>query len=492
MSKFFSYIFCITSFIYITAMEKIEPLSSFDSIEALRAKVQLVSLRTKILTQAYVSPRDVTAAIFPVAVSATPASRRFISSPRARLIACSKSPQNPYSPRHVSPRTWNSPQLLEIILDFYSSRLGQTDNPERIKQMLEDYSKRFTIPPIHHCANVSNIIFAQWLKAQNPQLLSQRDDLGRHPLHEASDVHFAQWLLEELTKNIEEDNVPERLEIIDAVDNQGRTPLFMAALSDFPELVNFLLEKRTNFYQKDATGGTVLHFGIGSSKILMSILNALSSRFNDKQQTDKEKTLQAFVNIADKNLQTPLHLVCKKNNCQEEEKIEIVRLLLEAHADANRIDTDGKTPLHILIEDPYCSLRVKQVIGTMIINAGADVNSKDKTGLTILHKLMQTQMYPDTHILAEFLIGYGAGIKIPDNNNITALALAGKSSLPKKPSSSSQIYTLSLDTTVLDQKTNIPITLARALKKYRKEFKEKTRKMRVKKKKKATKDKKKL
>ncbi|KAF7424687.1 hypothetical protein PC9H_009998 [Pleurotus ostreatus] len=137
-------------------------------------------------------------------------------------------------------------------------------------------------------------------------------------------------------------------EIIDSIDADGRTPLHWAASSGATDIVRYLLDRKADVDKLDSSGWTALH--IAGTLILASYF------LNDYLTTI---------------------LVSAGHE-------EIVRELVGAGADVQRINDKGLTPLH------YAASKSRIEIGRFLISRGADVNAKDKANQHPLHRAATT------------------------------------------------------------------------------------------------------
>ncbi|KAH9372540.1 hypothetical protein HPB48_013050 [Haemaphysalis longicornis] len=71
----------------------------------------------------------------------------------------------------------------------------------------------------------------------------------------------------------------------------------------------------------------------------------------------------------------------------------VVKVLVDAGADVNKLDADGNTPLHICLMRHHCE------IIEILVAAGADVNKQDGEGNTPLHiSLMNRRAVKESEI----------------------------------------------------------------------------------------------
>ena len=94
---------------------------------------------------------------------------------------------------------------------------------------------------------------------------------------------------------------------------------------------------------------------------------------------------------------------------------EVASLLIERGADVNQRDADGFAPLDMAI---LCD---RGDIAETLIQNGADINAADKIGYTALHFAIE-----DNIKLVNLLIKHGASVNVGDNNLLRPLHLSAK------------------------------------------------------------------
>lgn len=77
--------------------------------------------------------------------------------------------------------------------------------------------------------------------------------------------------------------------------------------------------------------------------------------------------------------ETLLHIVIKSSNLTNENKLELVKYLIDHNSPVGLADDNNVTPLHLA-----CKLQLKNIV-ELLINAGANVNAIDNQGMTPLH-----------------------------------------------------------------------------------------------------------
>lgn len=169
----------------------------------------------------------------------------------------------------------------------------------------------------------------------------------------------------------------------------GYTPLHWAAQDFRQSLIKVLLEAGAEVDKPDTKGRTPLHIAAGSQ--------FLSHADYDEVSMTVKALLEAGadVNKADRKGRTSLHKVAVvaeeasiemqqiQYRIDDKNYIEVMNILFEAGADVNKVDEHGDTPLHIALR------RVREALDISIVRAlleaGADVNKANKKNITPLH-----------------------------------------------------------------------------------------------------------
>ena len=115
---------------------------------------------------------------------------------------------------------------------------------------------------------------------------------------------------------------------IEAKDNQGWTPLFIAAKKKREDMVKFLLTRGANIQATEKSGKTILH-QLVKDKAPISLINRFVSN-------------GIHLDSKDESGETALHLAVGTR------QKDVVTLLLENRADVQVASKDGVTPLHKL------------------------------------------------------------------------------------------------------------------------------------------------
>ena len=145
---------------------------------------------------------------------------------------------------------------------------------------------------------------------------------------------------------------------VNVKDDNGDTPLHLAAGTNFNLAVTLLISKGADVNAVGKDGSTPLDWAAVGNAI--SAANSLVSR-------------GAQVNAKNDDGITPLHRAAEKNTTA------FVTLLIDAGANVDAKDEFGKTPLHT------AAIHNAVNAAELLIKSGADVDAKDKFGNTPLN-----------------------------------------------------------------------------------------------------------
>jgi ankyrin repeat protein len=174
---------------------------------------------------------------------------------------------------------------------------------------------------------------------------------------------------------------------VDSKNNDGNTPLHLAAIYGTPEIVANLISKGADVDSKNNNGNTPLHLAAihGTPEIVANLI---------------EK--RARVDSKNNNESTPLHL-CWYNE-DEEHGVKIAEKLIAAVPPEKRkqyLNTknkDGNTPLHRAAEYGKPELVKK------LISKGADIYARNKDGDTPLHRAVKNKNEVHSYHIVRMLI----------------------------------------------------------------------------------------
>lgn len=283
------------------------------------------------------------------------------------------------------------------------------------------------------------------LLEKHPGKTTQRDSLGRTPLHWAASIgkeHSLALLLQH-TADANTTNLA------------GRLPLHEAAERGFAEVVRLLIPVTVPTGALDAGGDSPLALAARRGhepvvRLLMAVSLPGAAGLDESLALHKavlsgQTNLVGMVRRAGASLTTtnaeglmPLHFACQQGTTP------VVDLLLELGADANAPDAKGRTPLdHALARGAGSvvksllnhgasarTLSADALLGAiryqnedllaLLLRHGASPNATNAHGQTLLHMAAQGRR-PQ---VIELLLGYQANLQARDTNGNTALHIA--------------------------------------------------------------------
>lgn len=316
--------------------------------------------------------------------------------------------------------------------------------------------------PLPFAAKINNVLILLLLLRYGADV-NARDKFGRTALY---------WAVtndcEEMT-SILLDEAPE----IDASDENGLTPLHIAAQSASPNVLRQLirngaslsltakstgkLSSRRNFEMAGRhKGSTPLHQAVrwinisnvpllieagadmeardarGRTPFFLAV-ECSRSRSHDDNSHDAWPVAEllisrgAIVDSSDNDGVTPL---MRAVECWDRK---LVQLLLRANADANAVDNNGRSAAHVVFSGRPLSLgsslsgltrtdQVREILEVLGLY-GADFNARDKNGNTPLSYAVQSDLDGLTELL-DLMVKFGANISSTNNSGSTLLHLA--------------------------------------------------------------------
>ena len=335
--------------------------------------------------------------------------------------------------------------------------------------------------PLHIAAGMNSSPDVILLLIESGALVNSRNKIGNTPLMEAlekenkemvfllvnndadifainnarlSPAHLA------LSKGVDTINWFFSTGLINAMDNNGRTPLHIAVENNMGlDILGALIDMGADYNARNAQGDTPFHiaarnrnlnytdyfFSLGADPFVKNNNGASPfsiavgydlSFFNDFlpdeyiNKPDNEGETPLFIAIREKadpiaellvkqrgadinykngKGETPLFLAVYYENKK------IAKLLIESGADVNSRDNYGNTPLFIVttLSDPI-------PIGSYLISQGADLNAKNFDGQSILH---HASINGNAYFI-RYLLESGSNINIIDNFGRTPLFYA--------------------------------------------------------------------
>lgn len=190
---------------------------------------------------------------------------------------------------------------------------------------------------------------------------------------------------------------------VNAKDNHGHTPLYIAVRYSDLHMVKYLIKKGANVNTKDNEGDTPLHIAARFAHNLEMI----------KYLIENGADVRAKCNDG----YTPLHYAVRSSD-----NLDTIKCLVRRGAEINAKDNSGRTPLYSAIH----------LLGTLdvikyLIDKGADINVRDNYGYTPLHNAASASNLEGVKYLIEEGANANANINAKGNNGYTPLHFAARS-----------------------------------------------------------------
>ncbi|KAJ6439239.1 hypothetical protein O9K51_08651 [Purpureocillium lavendulum] len=197
---------------------------------------------------------------------------------------------------------------------------------------------------------------------------------------------------------------------IDAVEEDGRTPLSYAAEAGHDAFVRLLLDERAAINAADMDGRTPLSHAAerGHKAVAQLLLDRCAARAGHDALMQLLLERGAAIDAADKDGRTSLWLAAGTGHSA------VVRLLLGQGAAINTADKDGRTPLSHAARTGHAA----QV--QLLLESEAAIDTADKDSRTPLSRAVETS----EKAVMRLLIDRGATIDAADKNGRTPLSLA--------------------------------------------------------------------
>lgn len=221
----------------------------------------------------------------------------------------------------------------------------------------------------------------------------------------------------------------------DSVDDEGSTALMQAAGHGDMPIVNALLGARTSVNKRNRRGETALEWAAlgGQAEVVRTLL----SRGVDADSVDRafvssaararpQVLLVLYERVADKptSAAKALRRAAGSNfvSAEENELIEVSRLLVQRGANVNAPDDDG----WVALTEAVNSNRARLV--QFLIESGANVNHRCECSgwLSGGYTPLAISVQKDRADIAEMLLKAGADVKVPTRDGTTPLMIAAK------------------------------------------------------------------
>ncbi|KAF8777403.1 Ankyrin-3 like protein [Argiope bruennichi] len=259
---------------------------------------------------------------------------------------------------------------------------------------------------------------AEYFLKRNPETALSRPECHEFPLHsavESGHLNIVKKLLElEIRNDINEKN------------NESATPLELASVEGYCEIVRVLLEKGAD--PNHAPGRSEpLHMAVlsGYSEIIEILYNAganlvniegcsaieLAVKIKNLDAMEKLLELSKFdINIEGHSGCTLLH------NAAASGSLEIVKSLVEKGATINCRDSTNAKPIHIAAKEGHKS------IVEYFLSVGVEIDSRGENGWSLLHYAAAGNQSD----ICKVLFKNGLSINIIDDNGCSALHVAAQ------------------------------------------------------------------
>ncbi|GBL84803.1 Tankyrase-2 [Araneus ventricosus] len=205
---------------------------------------------------------------------------------------------------------------------------------------------------------------------------------------------------------------------INCQDSRGNTLLHYAGKSENISVIRLLMKFGSIYNVKNREGKTPLQ--LANNNDTKTVLNLACKLFKDVKSENIEevnkciKLERSLVNAKDNEGHHPLHWAAAKGN------ITIVKILLEAGADATYVTRKGNTPLHIATSKGFS--RIVEVLLRSVKYDELDnfINAQTYgTGATALHVAVENNYWD----IVKKLLQYGVIFNVKNNEGKTPLQI---------------------------------------------------------------------
>lgn len=342
--------------------------------------------------------------------------------------------------------------------------------------------------PLHAAIVQSqNITIARALIKAKPELITVPNAETETPLHVAAELGFEEAVREILKgiKRCEEEAMAhgrpinngknefsKETKILEAVNMDGETPLFVATQAGRIEVIHMLLNAKANALVQNKYGKSPIDWAVTKATIdvVRRLLDAETTRRFPRSKTQDLLQRAAFngtpevvklllerkadINAPGSEGMTALHWAAKSRNpanleillqaganvnepvrdsalcagftalhfAAERGTTNVVRKLLDVGADVESRCNQGQTPLICSAKAKREDLLILEVV-TLLVESGADVNARDFQGRTALHYAVGPSCFPKP-FTAQMLLDMGIHPYTQDSAGDTAMDLA--------------------------------------------------------------------
>lgn len=250
--------------------------------------------------------------------------------------------ENPsgYLPQQPSPAiNGDSPkEILEKLLEAIDQRDYSAVEAYAVR-LFKDRADIYLDPapsglrdPVIRAAYEGDVQLFRALLVAKP-VFGGSDDLGRRPIHIAAATNspeLIEWLLDQGVAEID-----------DPIEATGLTPLHVAAKAGSSEAIRILLERGANTQRLTALGRSSLHTAAEHGNAAAAITLLENMGIEDRA---------VLISMKDEDANTPLHLAARSG------LIEVAVALLNAGADVTSKNQDGFTAADSAMENDHLDL----------------------------------------------------------------------------------------------------------------------------------------
>lgn len=198
---------------------------------------------------------------------------------------------------------------------------------------------------------------------------------------------------------------------VKAADAGGRTPLMMAVVKNYSDVVKLLLDKGANVNETAPNGATPLIAGVlGGHPDMVQLLLERGARMDTGKGEGKDALTMATVGTF-----SEFAVTLKGATATQAERLATLKLLLDKGGDANLALPKGYTPLMLIAESGG-----KPEAAVLLLDHGAKVDAARNGNITPL----MAAAHSGNLEVARVLLKRGANRKLKSDDGKTALDFA--------------------------------------------------------------------
>lgn len=328
-----------------------------------------------------------------------------------------------YWPKHLNMVPRPPEQMWQLVFNFMENK-PKALLSYQVSRTDRNHSFSDSVELLHIVSELGYEVIVQKLTENGAVNTDATDEEGRTPLSLAAGAGHL---------NIVKQLIGKGRVLLNSKDKKGRTPLFWAAANGHEDVVRLLLGyEGIEADSNDMAGSTPLYWAVNLGKetlvrLLLDqkdvnpnsrdwfwCLTPLESAVIDGNKAIVEMLLDhggvCLESDEANNHQTPLSLAAKRGH------LEVVELLLNRGDKLDSKDNGGRTPLM------WAAAEGHETVVTFLLEHGAKLDSKDGKGRTSLSHAAE-----HGHVaVVELLLEKGTPINLWDINNRTPLSWAAE------------------------------------------------------------------